>query len=141
MPTPEHSGGCLCGGVRYSVSGELRPVIYCYCGQCKKTSGNFVAATGAMNDEFRIERDTTLRWFAASEDAKRGFCNTCGSNLFWRPTRGDHVSIFAGTLDSGSGLEAQAHIFVESKPDYLSINDGLPQHEQYAASGPASRDG
>jgi hypothetical protein len=138
MPTLDYSGGCLCGGVRYSIKGDLRPVVYCYCGQCKKTSGNYVAATACDDADLRIDRDETLTWFAASEIAKRGFCKTCGSNLFWRPTGGGHVSVFAGTLDSDAGLEARSHIFVENKPDYLSIDDGLPQHQRFGPSGATS---
>jgi hypothetical protein len=38
------------------------------------------------------------------------------------------VSILAGTLDDPSGLKAAAHIHVNTKGDYYSIDDGLPQH-------------
>ena len=33
-------GSCLCGKVRYQVSGPLGPMIYCHCSQCRKASGS-----------------------------------------------------------------------------------------------------
>jgi len=57
------AGGCNCSAATYRVTGPLRPFIDCRCLQCRKTSGFHVAAT--------------------SDPAKRAFCSTCGSNLFW----------------------------------------------------------
>ena len=36
---------CLCKGVHYEVHGPLRPVVFCHCEMCRRTSGHFVAAT------------------------------------------------------------------------------------------------
>ena len=91
------TGSCLCGAVKFTVSGPLRPVIACHCQQCRKTSGHHVAATSAARDAIKIEGDVT--WYTSSETAKRGFCGVCGSNLFW-DGQGQNLSIFAGTLDT-----------------------------------------
>ena len=117
-------GGCLCGAVRYRVTGPLRPVIACHCTQCRKTSGHHVAATSAPRD--KVEVHGPVAWFASSETARRGFCPTCGSNLFWDGP-GTHLSIMAGTLDAPTGLSLAGHIFVADKGDYYNIADDLPQ--------------
>ena len=57
----KHTGGCLCGGVRYVVEGALREVIACHCSQCRRTSGHFVAAANAPQAALRLERADTLR--------------------------------------------------------------------------------
>ncbi|MEM9395546.1 MAG: GFA family protein [Pseudomonadota bacterium] len=121
------SGSCLCGRVRYSVEGPLRPVIACHCTQCRKTSGHHVAATSALRDCVRIEGD--VAWFASSPTARRGFCCTCGSNLFWDGP-GAHLSIFAGSLDVHSDLRIAGHIYCTDKGAYYDIADGLPQRTQ-----------
>lgn len=123
----EMTGGCLCGGVRYRVTGPLRPVVYCHCGQCRRTSGHFVAATAVAKDALIIETDESLEWFASSEHASRGFCRRCGSSLFWRPNAKPYTCIMAGTLDDSTGLEAVEHIFVGEKGDYYQLTDDLPK--------------
>ena len=126
--TTDYSGSCLCGGVAYTVAGELRPVDYCHCSQCRRTSGHFVAATACEPQQLTLTRDASLCWYESSPSAMRGFCKNCGSSLFWRPAHGRHISIMAGTLDPPTGLEAVEHIFVADASDYYTIADGLPQH-------------
>jgi len=125
-------GGCLCGGVRYAVRGTLRDVIACHCSQCRRTSGHFVAATGAESDRITLEKDETLVWFASSDRAERGFCGRCGGNLFWRPLENARgwTSIMAGTLDPPTRLKLRQHIFVADKSDYYEILDGVPQRAE-----------
>ncbi len=39
------TGSCECGAVVFELSGKLRDVVACHCGQCRKTSGHYWAAT------------------------------------------------------------------------------------------------
>ncbi|MFQ5547167.1 MAG: GFA family protein [Woeseia sp.] len=130
---PTVSGACLCGGVRFEASGPFRPVTYCHCTQCRKTSGHFVAATACRSENLTLTVDRHLKWFRSSPNAERGFCANCGSSLFYRPDHGERVSIMAGALDGPTGLEAVDHIFVADAGDYYSIDDGLPQHDDYGS--------
>ena len=122
-----HRGSCLCGQVRYEVAGPLRPVIGCHCAQCRKTSGHYVAATSADRDDVTITGD--VAWYISSETARRGFCATCGSSLFWDGP-GTHLSIITGTLDGPTGLHLSGHIFAADKGDYYDLNDDVPVAEQ-----------
>ena len=124
------SGSCLCGAVRYQVTGPLRPVVYCHCSQCRKTSGHFVAATAAAKNELVVAPDAALSWFASSESASRGFCRRCGSSLFWLPRDRKYVCIMAGSLDDPDGIRAVGHLFVGDKPSYYELHDNLPQHSK-----------
>ncbi len=128
------TGGCLCGGVRYLVSGPLRGVIACHCSQCRRTSGHFVAATSASSSAISLTNSETLVWYASSHEAERGFCNRCGGNIFWRRTTGDRTmtSIMAGTLDPPTHVKIERHIFVGDKSDYYEIGDAAPQFAQWA---------
>jgi hypothetical protein len=63
----------------------------------------------------------TLTWFQSSDFAERGFCSTCGSNLFWRRFGNENVSVWAGTLDGVKGLRMEWQIHTESKGDYYEL--------------------
>ena len=125
-----NSGSCLCGGVCYELSGPLRPSVACHCIQCRKTSGHHVSATQVPAGQLRLTAQETLRWFASSPDAERGFCNRCGSSLFWRHAGDDGAtSVMSGTIDGATGITTQKHIFTAFKGDYYELTDGLPQRE------------
>ena len=124
------TGGCLCGGVRYTVSGRLRDVVACYCKQCQRTSGNVVAATRASDEDIVMDRAEALAWYRSSASAERGFCSRCGSNLFWRQDGAGRTSIWAGTLDDTTGLVVAQHIYVADKADFQQILDGAPAFPQ-----------
>ncbi len=122
------NGSCLCGSVRFSVSGDLREVWGCHCSQCRKQTGLYYAATNAADDTIEIADGGTLKWYWASNHAKRGFCNNCGSALFWKMDGSSTTSILAGSFDQPTGLKMTMHIFTGDKGDFYDIADGLPQH-------------
>lgn len=124
-------GSCLCGGVRYELSGDLRNSVACHCVQCRKTSGHYVSATQVGPEQMHITHGETLTWFQSSPQAQRGFCNRCGSSLFWRhEIDNGAVSVMSGTLDGATGITTEKHIFVADKGDYYNIADDVPQYDQ-----------
>lgn len=124
-----NSGSCSCGAVRFRTRGELRPVVYCHCSQCRKQTGHFYAATNVDAKMLDIEGEDAITWYAASPQARRGFCRTCGSALFWRENGSDWISILAGLFDQPTGLVGGYHIFVADKGDYYEIADALPRYD------------
>lgn len=55
-----HSGGCMCGGVRYEVTGPLREIIACHCRECQQASSNHVTATAAKPGNLVITEERGL---------------------------------------------------------------------------------
>lgn len=108
----------------------MRPSVACHCSQCRKTSGHYWSATSVDVGRLTLIREAGLRWYRSSETAERGFCQHCGSSLFWREFGDEHVSIGAGTLDPPTGLRTARHIFVRDKSDYYEIEDGPEQAPQ-----------
>ncbi len=119
------TGGCLCGGVRYEVRAPLREVINCHCGQCRRFHGHFGAYTAAARQDIVIHGEEKLKWYRSSSSARRGFCQECGSSLFWDPDDRPMISIAAGTLDQPSGLRTTTHVFMDDLPDYYTVDDAL----------------
>ena len=121
------TGGCLCGAVRYAVSGPLRDVVECHCAMCRRTHGHVAAYTAAPKSALQITATRGLKWFASSTAARRGFCSECGASLFWERTAGDLVSIAAGSLDPPTGLRTILQIFVDDAGDYYTVRNDIPQ--------------
>ena len=112
-------GSCLCGDITYRIWGDLRPVVACHCTQCRKASGHYVAATQALAADMEISG--VPQWYRSSDLAERGFCPTCGSNLFWRKHGGAYISIHAGSLDGPTGLKMVSQLYCESAGDYYDL--------------------
>ncbi len=122
-----HTGACLCGAVRIRTTGELRGVGYCHCSMCRKQTGHVFAATNIPDADLEVTGEESVAWFESSERARRGFCRTCGSALFWKMRDSDRIAVLAGLFDAPTGLKQAGHIFVAEKGDYYDITDGLPQ--------------
>jgi hypothetical protein len=115
------TGGCLCGAVRYEVSGPLRDVVICHCSRCLRTHGHAAAYSACARSDLAVVRDDGLRWYDA-DDRTRGFCDRCGASLFWSAAGRDAISIAAGTLDQPTGLKTVAHIHARDHADYYEIS-------------------
>ena len=125
----ENTGQCLCGAVRYAVSGPLRPVIDCHCQRCRRFTGHHMAATSAAAADVEIDDPgQQLTWFPVPE-AEYGFCRTCGGSLFWRAAAWpDVISICAGTLEPPTGLRTVEAWWVSQASDYF-VRPDLPERE------------
>ena len=117
-------GQCLCGAVSYRVEGAAQGASVCHCSQCRVQSGHLWASAYAPKDQITITGP--VRWYEATEAAKRGFCPKCGSSLFWAAHDEDTLSFSLGSLQEPNDIKLQKHIFVASKGDYYDIGDGLP---------------
>lgn len=128
-----HAGACLCGAVRFEVSGNLERFYLCHCARCRKDSGSSHAAN-------LFSSTARLKWITG-EDQVRGFvlpgtrharcfCAVCGSPL--PNVVGPTVVVPAGSLDVDVGRRPDAHIFVASRANWdrcleeLPSFDGLP---------------
>jgi hypothetical protein len=131
------TGGCLCGAIRYVVTGPLREVENCHCSRCRRAHGHVAAYTAAPAGALSLTEQRGLRWYIA-DGRERGFCGECGASLFWRRSGSEQTSIAAGTLDAPTGLRTAFHIFTDSKGDYYEITDDLPQYPG-SAEQPARR--
>lgn len=124
-----HQGSCLCGAVTLTVQGNLPPVNACHCRECRKHSGHYEVSVDIPRDTLQITGEEHVRWYKSSEKVRRGFCNVCGSTLFWDPIHHDWTAVAMGALDTPTGTQIARHIFVSEKGDYYDIADGLPQNQ------------
>ncbi len=131
-------GRCLCGAITYRLTGSVRDCVTCHCGQCRRCHGHFAPITASRVQDIELQGERELRWYASSDDARRGFCGRCGSSLFWAAAEAERWSIAAGTLDQPTGLKTVRHIFTADKGDSYEIGDGVRQMPGSMAADPVS---
>ena len=128
------TGGCLCGAVRYELTGDPVWSHNCHCSRCRKSSGAaFASNLFFPQDAFAFSSGEDLISYFKVPDAERFthvFCSRCGSTLPFRNEVRRLVGVPMGTLDRDPGFPPRAHIFVDSKAPWFSISDSLPQHAE-----------
>lgn len=128
MHHENHTGGCACGAVRFTLRGPLSDVIACHCQTCRRLSGYYWAATRAAWADLVIDSAQGLAWYESSASANRAFCRQCGSTLFFRQHESAEVSIAPGALDDASALSTIAHICTAEAGGYYPLPDDVACH-------------
>jgi len=125
------AGSCLCGGVRYKITGDLFMAAYCHCSMCRKAHGSAFRPRALVKaqDFAWTQGEELIADYSSSPGAHRLFCRNCGSPLVARSD--DYPTILnlaLGTLDDDPGIRPEAHWHVASKAPWFEITDDLPQH-------------
>ena len=131
-------GSCLCGAIRYEISGPFDEMHHCHCSMCRKAHGAaFSTFARVSRASLRFLAGTEqLRHFRSSPPVQRSFCGGCGSSLLFQfDALPEVVWVAAGTLDDDPAMRPQAHIYVASKAPWFEITDDLPQHAEAPPAG------
>jgi hypothetical protein len=125
-------GGCLCGAVRFEVSGPILSAGYCHCTHCQKRTGTGSSANCRVAQaDFRLLSGAEkLRTYRHEVGVPKLFCSVCGSALFsGAPSTDEQVAIRLGTFDTDPGIRPQYRQFVDSAAPWESIpDDGLERY-------------
>lgn len=129
----ELAGRCLCGAVHYAVKDEFVYALNCHCSRCRRATGSaFKPFAGIERDKLRVTQGSDNLWIFGDEHASHNVhCKTCGSLMFSVVRDGQFVHVTLGTLDDTPTLRPTAHIFVGSKAPWYSIDDRLPQFDEF----------
>ncbi len=124
-------GGCLCGNIRYRITGQPKDATHCHCTTCRKASGAaFVTWSSIHRDNFKWLGEKPMN-YRASEIAYRGFCAHCGTHLtFCYNNRPDWIAFTAASLDDPSAITPGAHIWTKSRLPWLKLDDHLPEFKE-----------
>ena len=108
-------GGCLCGAVRFTVTGPFDRFHLCYCSRCQKVTGSAHASnifTAADRLTWIAGADQVTRFDLPEADRFfRTFCTVCGSPVPGITRNGEIVLIPAGSLEQDPVIRPQSSIF------------------------------
>ena len=99
------SGGCLCGAVRFEVSGEPFGSNHCHCLSCRKHTGAPVVTLSGWKADQVTFSGTPRKIYSSSEGVGRAFCPECGTPLTWE-----------GVSSTGIGAIFEIHISAFDDP-------------------------
>ena len=69
-----------------------------------------------------------LSLFQSSEWGERGFCNHCGTSLFWRTQDGSYCNINVFALQQQpEDLKLTTEIYIDNKPDFYQFKYSTEQ--------------
>jgi hypothetical protein len=100
-----HSGGCLCGALRYEAVGDPIQVTICHCRFCQQATGAGHMVEPIFTDRnLRLVRGTASVFVHVSGGSGKQvyvhFCKACGTKLWLSFERfAGAVGVYAGTFD------------------------------------------
>ena len=127
-------GGCLCGAIRYRLSGEIIRVSQCCCKDCQKATGTGHTTIVSMHkSQLTITAGQPKIYTnqgTTGGDVNRHFCGNCGGRLYTSgDAPGDVIMIQAGSLDDPSFLKPQTVIYTKNAQPWDRFDPDLPKFE------------
>jgi hypothetical protein len=122
-----HEGGCLCGAVRYRVTGEPNLAAVCHCTRCKGMTGSAFSVPAYFDEAaVQIISGVLKTYECRSDEANRWlklqFCPTCGTTVTWTGEWAPRSrGIAVGTLDDPNWVKPRAHIWTRSALHWMAF--------------------
>ena len=129
------SGQCLCGAIRYQLSGEPKSVALCHCSDCRRSAGAPMVAWAMFPEAALTLTQGTPKTINSSGTAMRSFCADCGSGLFYRNEKNlpGIVDVQSGTLDDPNALPPAVQVQTAERLGWMKQFQDLPEFERYPA--------
>jgi hypothetical protein len=128
-----HEGGCLCGTVRYRVTGTPIRTNVCHCTFCQRRTGSaFGFIAYFKQEDVEITRGILKAYEHRSDESNRRlqmeFCPTCGTTVTLTVealpgARG----VAGGTFDDPSWLKIERFSWMRSAQPWVIVPPGVPQ--------------
>ena len=137
----ELAGGCLCGGVRYTLREGFRMNPYaCHCTDCQSRTGSaFSEHMLFMLADLRIDGELDVAEYTQPSGAHAEIfgCTKCKARIYaTNSSRQGMASLRCGTLDNSASIVPVAHLWVKSKQAWI----GLPEDAKTMAEQPRTNE-
>jgi hypothetical protein len=137
----ERNGRCLCGAVRYRLTGEPVTTRICWCRDCQQLSANGAVNAIVPTEALQVLSGELSEFTSAADSGnqmRRRFCGRCGTNLFANSSARPHLTVIrAGTLDEPSSVKPEVNIWASSAPGWACLDGAMQRVERQPSPPPA----
>ena len=121
-----YKGGCFCGAVELTVSGEPAGMGYCHCDSCRHWAAAPVNAFTLWRPEaVQVTRGAdNIGTYNKTPRSNRKWCKTCGGHLFTEHPGLGLVDVYAAVIPD---FPFRPGIHVNYQETRLPMADGLPK--------------
>ena len=132
MPSPEAStaspadGGCLCGAIRYRVTGVPLAQSRCHCRTCRLAVGSAGVAWVIVERKDFTMLIGTLSRFTSSPTVIRTFCPVCGTSIGYEPSDApSQIEITTATFDYPERFPPRREVWVSERVSWHALDPSL----------------
>lgn len=138
-----YEGGCLCGAIRYTLTGPSLFECKCCCRDCQKATGTgHTTIVGIHQSQLTLEGvpATYTSTGGSGESVTRHFCGDCGGRIFTSGSLpGEMIMVQAGSLDDPDAVEPQNIIYTKQAVRWDHFDPALPSYPDYAPFSQATQ--
>lgn len=117
--TMTKKGGCMCGAVRFVARDVPENYGACHCEMCRRWTGTALVAASVPHAGIDWQGEAHIRTLQSSDWAERGWCQRCGTGLFYHVTADGPMAanyeIPVGLFDDTEGMEMTSEIFIDHR--------------------------
>ena len=125
-------GSCLCGNIKYTITGRPGAIVHCHCQTCRKAHGAAFSSVSAVpDDDFHLVSGGGLKSFESSPGKRRFFCSECGSQIYAKRENTKHIILRLGSLDDDPAVAEEKHIWVSQQAPWYAIKNKLPEYDEF----------
>lgn len=127
-----YNGGCFCGAVAFTVTGQPAGMGYCHCESCRRWSAGPVNAFTLWNpDALEVTRGAdNIGSYNKTSRSYRKWCRTCGGHIFTEHPGWNLVDVYAAAIPD---FPFSAGVHVHYQETALHIKDGVPKMKDLPA--------
>lgn len=113
----EAQGSCLCGAIQIVAKAVNSNVGACHCSTCRQWGGGPLLVTDC-GAEVMFKGQENITIFNSSDWAERGFCQTCGTHLFYRLKENHQHFVPVGLFADSDNFIFDHQVFIDEKPGF-----------------------
>jgi hypothetical protein len=133
---PVHTGGCLCGAVRYSISGSPVSVAICHCTNCQRNTGSAFSVNVIFhNAPLTIQGEPAIYDDVGDTGniVRRVFCGKCGTPIESKSvfSASEYTVLKSGSLDDPTVFVPDSEVYCVTAMPWWLQGIKLPRYQRF----------